>query len=882
MLGVFHRWISPCHSTLPRIMQDFEKLGAFYLGKLYDLEKGTARDELLLYDSKDLTTHAVCVGMTGSGKTGLCLALLEEAAIDGVPAIAIDPKGDLGNLLLTFPQLAPSDFRPWIDESAATRAGLAADQYAAQTAKQWRDGLASWGQQPDRIARFRDAVDVAIYTPGSNAGLPLTVLKSFAAPSPAVRADAEAMRERVSSAASGLLALLGIEADPVRSREHILVSTILDQTWRKGRSLDVAALIRTIQKPPFEKVGVFDLETFYPAKDRLGLSMQLNNLLASPSFAGWMEGEPLDVKRLLYTPAGKPRLSIVSIAHLSETERMFFVTILLSEVLAWVRGQPGTSSLRALLYMDEVFGYFPPTANPPSKKPMLTLLKQARAFGLGVVLATQNPVDLDYKGLSNTGTWFLGRLQTERDKARVLEGLEGASAQAGAAFEKQKMEAILARMGNRVFLMNNVHEDEPAVFQTRWVLSYLRGPLTRGQIQTLMQPRKRQGAEDALVPAAPAPAAPLAAADAAGATPALTLADLMLEPATPMPQAPQKAPEATEEDAPPRPGSERPFLPADVAQFFLPWRAGGSPGDGQLIYRPALLGRSRLHFVRATYDVDVWQPRILLRIVSDELPDPLWDTAELLDEDLPDLENEPATGSVFAAVPASLLRARSYSLFQKQFKDCLYRTQTITVYRCATLKQYSRPGETEGDFRVRLKQLAHERRDLDVEKLRRRYASKLATLKSRIRTAEEVVARERSQSHKASLESAVSFGSSLLGALMGRKLASGANVSRAATSMRSLGRAAQQRGDVARAQEKLDDLTEQLADLEKQFAREAGEIEAVYQTESLELEPLSVRPRKTDIAAEQIAVVWTPWRAGPGGELTALFDLKTTNRAVTA
>jgi hypothetical protein len=475
------------------LMQDYELLGKFYLGRSYDLEQRRPRDELLLYDSKDLCTHAVCVGMTGSGKTGLCLALLEEAAIDGIPAICIDPKGDLGNLLLTFPDLKPSDFRPWIDPAEATRRGMTVDDFAKDTAKTWRDGLTEWGQTPERIARLKNAADVTIYTPGSQAGLPITVLRSFSAPPEEQRHDSELMRERVTAAASGLLALLGMDADPLKSREHILLSNLLDRTWREGKDLDLATLIRTIQSPPFDRLGVLDLDSFFPAQERFGFAMQLNSLLASPGFAAWREGEPLDVQRLLFTAEGKPRLSILSISHLTDAERMFFVTILLNEVLAWVRRQPGTSSLRAILYMDEVYGFFPPTANPPCKTPMLTLLKQARAFGLGVVLATQNPVDLDYKGLSNCGTWFLGRLQTERDKARVLDGLEGASAAAGAQFDRGQMERILSGLGRRVFLMNNVHDDAPAVFQSRWALCYLRGPLTRDQIQTLMAPRKTAG-----------------------------------------------------------------------------------------------------------------------------------------------------------------------------------------------------------------------------------------------------------------------------------------------------------------------------------------------------------------------------------------------------
>ena len=469
-------------------MPDIASRNHFYLGREHDLATGETAAEPLLYKSKDLTTHAVCVGMTGSGKTGLCLSLLEEAALDGVPAICIDPKGDLGNLLLGFPDLQPADFRPWVDESVAQRKGLTPDEFAEKTASLWKNGLADWGQGPERIQQYNDSVERLIFTPGASHGIPMTVLKSFDAPPAALLEDTDAFRERVSSAVSALLALLGIDADPVRSREHIFLSNVLTTQWKAGKDLSIADMIRNIQKPPFESVGVMDLETFYPEKDRTKLAMDLNNLLASPTFAGWMSGQPLNVQELLFSPEGKPRLSIVSIAHLSDSERMFFVTILLNEVVAWMRTQPGTGSLRALLYMDEVYGYFPPSAKPPCKEPMLTLLKQARAFGLGCVLATQNPVDLDYKGLSNAGTWFLGRLQTERDKMRVMEGLEGASAQAGSTFDKQAMEQTLAGVGSRVFLLNNVHDDQPRVFHTRWAMSYLAGPLSRGKIKELMDP----------------------------------------------------------------------------------------------------------------------------------------------------------------------------------------------------------------------------------------------------------------------------------------------------------------------------------------------------------------------------------------------------------
>ncbi|MCA8950734.1 MAG: ATP-binding protein, partial [Planctomycetes bacterium] len=438
---------------------DYEALGAFYLGKRVDPRTGELTAEPILYDSRDLTTHAMCVGMTGSGKTGLCLALIEEAAIDGIPVLAIDPKGDLGNLMLTFPELRAGDFEPWIDREEAARKGRTPEQHAESISRTWRDGLAQWQQDGERIRRLRAAADFAIYTPGSDAGLGLSILRGFDAPPPAVRADREAMTAKVQSAVSSLLALLSLDTDPLQSREHIYLSNVLTHHWQAGTDLSIAELIRSLQEPPFTRIGVMDVDTVFPARDRFGLAMALNGLLASPAFAAWSEGEPLDVQRLLHTDSGQPRVSIVSIAHLPEDQRMFFVTLLLSEVLAWTRQQPGTSSLRALIYMDEVFGYLPPTQNPPSKLPLMTLLKQARAYGVGVMLATQNPVDLDYKALSNMGTWFLGRLQTERDKLRVLDGLEGASAQTGAVFDRAAVERALSGMESRRFLLHDVHED---------------------------------------------------------------------------------------------------------------------------------------------------------------------------------------------------------------------------------------------------------------------------------------------------------------------------------------------------------------------------------------------------------------------------------------
>ncbi len=791
----------------------FEKLGQFYLGRTATPDGGGGEEgDLFLYDSKDLTTHAVCVGMTGSGKTGLCVGLLEEAAIDGIPSIVIDVKGDLGNLLLTFPKLRPDDFLPWIDEGEAQRKGKTKEQLAAATAELWRNGLASWGQDGKRIERLRAAADFALYTPGSDAGRPVTVLRSFDAPAPAIQDDAEAFRGRVQSAVSGLLALLGLNTDPVRSREHILLSTILDRAWREGKNLDLPALVHAVQAPGFDRIGVMDLESVYPASERFGLAMSLNNLLASPGFAAWMEGEPLDVSRLLWTDEGKPRVAIVSIAHLSDAERMFFVTILLNEVLTWMRAQPGTGSLRALLYMDEVFGYFPPTANPPSKTPMLTLLKQARAFGVGCVLATQNPVDLDYKGLSNAGTWFLGRLQTERDKARVLDGLEGASAAAGRGFDRARTEAILSGLESRTFLVNNVHEDAPVLFKTRWVLSYLRGPMTRTQIRAL-----RGGA--------PAPAA---AARAAAA----------------------------------RKEKPRPTAPAGVKQRYLEANVR-APRDARLLYRPALASTVELHYANRTAKIDDWK-RVVCLAPLDGTAD-VWRDARILPDGDDRLVDEPEPDATYAELPPAAARAKSWPSWRKKLETHAYREFPLTLSRCRALKLVSGPDEDARDFAIRLREAARETRDAALEKLRDRYTPKLRRLEERIRKAEAKIEREESQYGEKKASSAISIGATILGALFGRKVASTGTVGRAATSIRSIGRASKEKDDIRRAKADRDALAEQLADLEREFRGELDDRAAELEPDDFEIEELVVRPRKADLDATPPALAWVPYWIGPDG-----------------
>jgi hypothetical protein len=811
--------------------EDFEKLGVFYLGRPYDLVAKQPKPGWLLYDSKDLVTHAVCVGMTGSGKTGLCLSLLEEAAIDNIPAIIIDPKGDLGNLMLTFPSLKGEDFQPWINEDDARKKGLSPADFAKAQAELWAKGLGGWQQNGARIQRLRDAAEVAIYTPGSNAGLPVSILKSFAAPAADVRDDGELFRERIGTTVTSLLGLLGIEADPIQSREHILLSTILNHTWMKEEDLDLAALIQAIQSPPVSKIGVMNVDSFFPSKDRFALAMKLNNLLAAPGFQSWLEGEALDIQSLLYTPTGKPRLAIFSIAHLNDAERMFFVTLLLSQMVGWMRAQSGTTSLRALLYMDEIFGYFPPVANPPSKLPLMTLLKQARAFGLGVVLATQNPVDLDYKGLANTGTWFIGRLQTERDKARVLEGLEGASSSTGKKFDKGRMEQTLAGLGARIFLMNNVHEDEPVVFETRWCLSYLRGPLTRTQIKMLMDPVRREGLGGR-------GEAKEKAASLAGA--------LHLTP-----------------------HASRPILPPDVPQYFVPLRSS-KPDDCELVYAPMLLGSSQIRFSDTKSGVDTTQDMAVLAPMTDGAVTVDWDHATVADFAVADLEQGPEGDAQFLPLPTGAGKAKNYADWTKDFGGWIFRTQKMELFKSPSTKDCSKPGESERDFRVRLQQSGREQRDKGAESLRQKYAPKIATLQDRIRRAEQMKERQQAESRSSQVQAAISVGASILGAFLGRKTISASNIGRATTAIRGAGRAIKESQDVGQAEENVAALQQQLADLEFQFKSESESLAAATDPLNERLESIAIRPTKTNIAIQLVALAWTPcWRDSGGATVPA-------------
>jgi Helicase HerA, central domain len=796
---------------------DYEKLGQFYLGRGYDPESKKIGEDLILYDSKDLVTHGVVLGMTGSGKTGLCLALLEEAAMDHIPAIIIDPKGDISNLLLMFPDLDAKSFRPWINEDDAAKKNITPDEHAAKTAEMWKTGLADWGQNPERITSLRDKVDINIFTPGSKAGIPVSILSSLEVPPFEIMDDAELLGERVESTVSSLLSLVGVNADAIQSPEAVLVAAIFQNAWAAGQNVTLETLIRHIQKPAFDKVGVIDLESFMPEKPRQTLALKFNNLLASPGFATWLDGPPLDIAQMLHTPAGKPRISIFSIAHLGDTERMFFVSLLLNQMLGWMRTQNGTTSLRALLYMDEIFGYLPPSANPPSKRPMMTILKQGRAFGLGCLLATQNPVDLDYKALSNIGTWFLGRLQTERDKLRVLDGLEGAAGSQNAQFDRSSMEKLLSGLGNRVFLMNNVHEDAPVIFHVRWVMSYLTGPLTRSQIKLLMDPKRG----DFIKAAAPA------AAENPMGMPGMN-AHSAVAPAS------------------------RPNVGAGITEIFVP--PAGASDD--ITYQPHLLRVGVVHFSSARADIDGSRTVRLVNPITATGID--WE--KTVEAPAKQVETEPAPGAGFGELPGFAMNVANYKQVEKDFAEWLYRNERADLFYCPQVKAFSQLAESEGDFRARIVHQAREVRDTAIEKLGTAAAKKITTLETRLRTAQGQLTKEKAESSSAVMQAGVSVLGGILGAVFGRKSGLGA-ITRSTSSIGKATGAYKQHQDVANAEAKVEDVTAEIATIQAELEAGIAKLTESYDVASLLLETESIKPTKTDVKVQTVALLWLPFDA---------------------
>ena len=838
-------------------MGNLDRLASFYLGQEYDLAAGKILNRAVHYDARDLTTHAVCLGMTGSGKTGLGVILLEEAALDDVPSLVIDPKGDMTNLLLTFPDLRPEDFRPWVNPDDARRRDMDLDAYAAKMADLWRNGLAGTGQGPDRIRRLKESADFVIYTPGSSAGRQLSILHTLKAPALSWDTEAELLRDKIGGVVSALLALIDVEADPVRSREHILLANVFEDAWRNGEDLDLAQLILRVQKPPFTQLGVFPVDTFFPEKDRMDLAMLLNGLMASPTFADWIQGQPLEVDGLLRGSSGKPQVSILYIAHLSEAEKQFFVTLLLEQVVSWMHTQSGTTSLRALLYMDEMFGYLPPhPANPPTKKPLLTLLKQARAFGLGLVLATQNPVDLDYKALSNAGTWFIGRMQTDRDKQRLLDGLEGVQVSTG-SLGRADFDRMISALQSRVFLLHNVHESEPVVFHTRWAMSYLRGPLTRPQVQKL-------GGEQ------PAPVATVAPSPGPVARPA---------PAAPSPE-PGPEPELPYNKVPPQ-------LPSAVTQVYLPaqvplktalrelardrgWSVRSKADqEGCLVYEPALVGLVMLRFPHAKSRQAHTEEAAYLLPVEGDVGGLDWSEGRVKLESR-DLGREAEPHAFFAELPAGLGAARSLSAMKKEFEDYLYYNSSVTLWYNPHLKLYSKFGETDKAFQRRCRKAAQEAHDAEAKKLKAKYEREQKRVEDRLRREERELEGDKIEYDARKQEELISGVESVVSLFAGsrssRRLSS-------ASRKRRLTRHA--KADIEESKETIEELEEQIEELEEEAKREMEELAEKWGELIDEVQEEEVRPRRADVRINLFALAWLPrWEAMVAGQTLSMPAFK--------
>jgi len=816
-----------------------ERLGSFYLGAEYDLDADKITDRIINYDARDLTTHAICVGMTGSGKTGLCIGLLEEAALDKVPAIIIDPKGDVTNLMLQFPELLSKDFRPWINPDDARRKGKNMDEYSEDVAELWRNGLSDWGIKSERIRALKNSADFSIYTPGSDAGIPVSILSSFTAPNLDFEENAEILRERINGTVSALLGMIGINVDPMRSREAILLTTIFEHFWRQNEDLDLEKLILSVQNPPIRKLGVFDIESYYPEKERFELAMSLNSLIASPSFQSWLQGEPMEIDRMLYTDEGKPRHAIFYIAHLSDKERMFFVTLLLETILTWVRKQTGTTSLRALLYFVEVFGFMPPVAEPPSKRPLLTLLKQARAYGLGLLLVTQNPVDIDYKGLTNAGTWLIGKLQTERDKARVLEGLKSAISEVGGSGENIDYDEIISRLDSRVFLLHNVHEDEPYIFYTRWAMSYLRGPLTRPQVRKLMSTKKQIQQET---------------------SPGLFTQDLIIK---------EKIGPTNSEGL----QNNEPVLDPSITQVYLPLDIyeqeainllkRKNPGIKikavQQVYKPMILGNASVRYFDRKRKIDENMSRMRLASAPEGMGGVNWDDSETLFANVNSLLNRPELlneerGYLFATIPENINNAKKLRQINKGLNDWLYNNERLKLKAHPSLQVLQRPGEIENTFYLRLQQAAREKRDLEIDKLEKKYEKSLDKLEAKQRKLERDLNADEAEYTARKQEEVVGIGETVLSFFLGRR-----RTSVATTIARRRRMTSKVKMDVEDTKEEIAELEDDTTSMEFELQEAVNKIKSTMENVPNELITEEIKPRRSDVKVQLIALAWTPF-----------------------
>ncbi len=740
----------------------------------------------------------------------------------GVPAILIDPKGDLTNLALTFPDLSGPEFAPWVNESDVEKSGGSREEFAAAQAQLWTSGLAEWELGPADVKSLHDGVEVRIYTPGATHGIPLNIVGSLKAPAPG--SDPTLITEEIDAYCSSLLNLIGVDADPLSSREHILLANIIADSWNAGRDLDLAGLVAAVQQPPIRKVGVLELDAFFPATDRGKFAMKLNGLLASPSFATWLQGDPIDIGTLLRSPDGRPRASVITTSHLSDEQRQSVTAMVLAKLITWMRQQSGTGDLRALLYMDEVAGYLPPTANPPTKAPIMLLLKQARAFGIGVVLSTQNPVDVDYKALSNAGTWLVGRLQTEQDKARLLSGLSSAAG----TIDVDLVSATISGLAKREFVLKRASQDKVEVITTRWAMSYLRGPLTREQISSL---KPGTAPEPDPAPAPSPPSDPAAVA--------------------PVPSTAADATPATLDD------DETPVAPTIAAGVPVRFLDPGASWTGEFGVVPgsrlrgAVMARVTLRYDDAKAGIRNDQEYECVLFPIAERVDPAsW---RAVDYDDRDLVMDPPPGAVYQLLPSVTSTKTWWNALERELADHLARNQTLKISANPALKLYSRVDETPEDFAARCQAAAADQADRAVAALKSKYEKKLATVQRRLDTANTAVDRTRQAQSATYQDAAMDTVGSMLGGIFGGR--------RSRTSVTSTAnKAMAARSKVAAAESKANDVAAEMAGLEQELADEIMTLSEQANETAAQISQVDITLAKSDVKVIAFSLVWFPFQ----------------------
>jgi hypothetical protein len=831
-----------------------DKKGFFYLGKEFSLDSDKLMDQGYLYNASDLTTHGVVFGMTGSGKTGLCIDLLEEAINEDIPVIIVDPKGDVANLALVFPELSPGDFKKWVSPAQAQREGKDLDTYAAEVAEKWEKGLNSWGINREDILPLQQKMDLRIFTPGSSAGMPVSIIQGFKAPGPELARDEEGLLEKIRNTVSALLSLLGIGADPLTSQPHILISNIIDHYWRLGRDLSLEELIINIQKPPFQRLGVFEVNQLMDEKERVELAFKINNIVAAPSFRFWKTGMPLSAGCLFEKKAGRVPVNIFYIAHLNDNERMFFLSLLLNDIVDWIRKQPGAVDLKYLFYMDEIYGYLPPyPQNPPSKNPLMILMKQARAFGLGVVLVTQNPKDIDYKALTNTGTWFIGKLQAEMDRERVMEGLRGILDASGDSLDTTEINNLLSSLKKRVFLVKNVHESGVKLFQTRWAISYLAGPLTREQIKELILTEKAVPQQVPMqqqwdVPS-PVPPPGVEAAQVPPYVPSFAPPRPPYSPPPPMPSAvPPPIPTA---GPPPGPSSMPtrsdllPFAPqADTPIEYLYESSADSQGK---FYSPYLYLQGEVIFDDNQLGVYV-RKKYFTSVPMDANID--WGESQLKETEV-EYASVPDPAIMGYETLKTKLNYSTLRNMQSSFKNYLFSQHVLRLLINRDLKLVSEADESEESFRTRCREVVEKMIDKEIEHLKDTYERKIERLGDQIEREKIKVQKLQKEASSKRTEEFLSIGESVLGVLLGGK------------SVRGLATAARRRRSTASASDraklgktKLSQLEEDILQLQEELEDKIADIEDKYYEKADKVEPFDIRLEKEDIIIARQSILW--------------------------